>query len=359
MTHFIRKALLSLVCVLFMATQAQAGFYKKEYKLSVVPGLGSGWGMSAVYFADLVKEKTQGRINIKVYAGAQLMAGKQTSELLLLRNGSIDFALASTINWSPQVKELNLTALPFFVANNPDRYKAMDAIESGKSGQMLIDSIEKTKVKFIGWAENGFRELTVSKGPINTPDDMKGMKLRVCGTPIFADIFTALGANPQAINWSEAVTGFQQGIVDGQENPTNGINIPLKVWTWHKYLIDWHYMIDPLLLTANQNVWKSFSKEDQEIILECAALAEKYSKALSRLGFDDGSSLAYLQSIGKVPEITDPYKVLEDNGMSVIRFDEQKIKLFYDATESVRIKWTSQIGEDLVSAAQADMNSVK
>ena len=141
MTHFIRKALLSLVCVLFMATQAQAGFYKKEYKLSVVPGLGSGWGMSAVYFADLVKEKTQGRINIKVYAGAQLMAGKQTSELLLLRNGSIDFALASTINWSPQVKELNLTALPFFVANNPDRYKAMDAIESGKAGKMMIEAV--------------------------------------------------------------------------------------------------------------------------------------------------------------------------------------------------------------------------
>ena len=57
------------------------------------------------------------------------MAGKQTSELLLVRRGAIDFALASTINWSPQIKELNLTALPFFVANNPDRYKAIDAIE--------------------------------------------------------------------------------------------------------------------------------------------------------------------------------------------------------------------------------------
>ena len=65
------------------------------------------------------------------------MAGKQTSELLLVRRGAIDFALASTINWSPQIKELNLTALPFFVANNPDRYKAIDAIEAGKSGKML------------------------------------------------------------------------------------------------------------------------------------------------------------------------------------------------------------------------------
>ncbi len=94
---------------------------------------------------------------------------------------------------------------------------------------MLEKAIEKTGVKFLGWSENGFRELTTSKGPIEKPEDMKGMKLRVCGTPIFIDIFSSLGANPQAINWSEAVTGFQQGIVDGQENPTNGINVPTKV----------------------------------------------------------------------------------------------------------------------------------
>lgn len=79
------------------------------------------------------------------------------------------------------------------------------------------ESHRKTGVKFLGWSENGFRELTTSKGPIEKPEDMKGMKLRVCGTPIFIDIFSSLGANPQAINWSEAVTGFQQGIVDGQE----------------------------------------------------------------------------------------------------------------------------------------------
>ena len=97
---------------------------------------------------------------------------------------------------------------------------------------MLEKAIEKTGVKFLGWSENGFRELTTSKGPIEKPEDMKGMKLRVCGTPIFIDIFSSLGANPQAINWSEAVTGFQQGIVDGQENPTNGINVPTKVWQW-------------------------------------------------------------------------------------------------------------------------------
>ncbi|MDO5537864.1 MAG: TRAP transporter substrate-binding protein DctP, partial [Desulfovibrionaceae bacterium] len=239
------------------------------------------------------------------------------------------------------------------------RYKAMDAIEAGKSGKMLEAAINKTGVVFIGWSENGFRELTTSKGPIHKPADMAGMKLRVCGTPIFSDIFTALGTNPQAINWSEAVTGFQQGIVDGQENPTTGINIPLKIWTWHKYHTDWHYMIDPLFLTANAKVWKSFTEEDQKIIKECAALAEKYGKALSRIGHDDGWALSYLQSINMVPAVTDPYKTMEENGMTVVRFTPEMIEEFYNATKSVRDKWTKEIGEDLVKAAEEDMKAAQ
>ncbi|MDO5538404.1 MAG: TRAP transporter substrate-binding protein DctP, partial [Desulfovibrionaceae bacterium] len=115
MKGLLRTVLLAAACVCIFAAPAQAA-YKQEYKLSVVPNATSGWGLTGTYFADQVREKTNGRINIKVYHGAQLMAGKQNSELLLVRRGAIDFALASTINWSPQVKELNLTALPFFIA---------------------------------------------------------------------------------------------------------------------------------------------------------------------------------------------------------------------------------------------------
>ncbi len=358
MKNCLRTLALAAACMGLLMSSADAAQYKNEYKLSVVPGALSGWGMAGTYFADRVREESEGRINIKVYHGAQLMAGKQTSEMLLVRNGAIDFALASTINWSPQLKELNLTALPFFVANQPDRYAAMDAIEEGKSGKMLIDVIEKAKVKFVGWGENGFRELTTSKGPINHPDDMKGLKIRVCGTPIFADIFTALGANPQAINWSEAVTGFQQGIVDGQENPTNGINVALKMWDYHQYDTEWHYMIDPLFLTSNLKVWKNFSKEDQALLEKCAKETELYSKALSRVGLDDGKALEYLKSIGKVPEVTDAYAELEKHGMKVNRFTQEQVKEFYDATASVREKWTKNVGPELVKAAEEDMASV-
>lgn len=346
------------VFCLFLST-AKAEDYKQEYKLSVVPGASSGWGKSATHFADLVREKSNGRINIKVYPSAQLLSGKQTSEFPMLRNGAIDFALASTINWSPQIKELNLPALPFFLAVQPDRYKAMDAILAGKSGKMMVDAVENKGVKILGWAENGFRELTTSKGPVASPDDLKGMKIRVVGSPIFIETFRELGANPMNINWSEATTGFQQGLVDGQENPTNGINIPLKIWDFHKHHSDWHYIIDPLLLGVNPNVWNSFSGEDQKLLMECAAETEKYSKAISRIGLDNGEAIEYLKSIGQTPEITDPYAFMEEQGMIVTMPSPEQIGQFYEATAKTRADWTDKIGPDLVKAAEEDMNTVK
>ena len=161
------------------------------------------------------------------------------------------------------------------------------------------------------------------------------------------------------MNWSEAVTGFQQGIVDGQENPTNGINLTVKIWLYHKHHCDWHYVIDPLLTSVNPKVWASFTPEDQKIIEECATLTEKYGKALSRVGLDEGESLAYLKSLGKAPAVTDPYAFMAQNGMTVTRLTPEQIKVFADATKDVREEWTKKIGPELVKAAEADMASVK
>ncbi|MCG8530521.1 MAG: TRAP transporter substrate-binding protein DctP [Desulfovibrionales bacterium] len=333
--------------------------YKAQYKLSVVPGAASGWGKSAQFFADRVRERTDGRVNIKCYFSSQLLAGKQTSEFLMLRNGAIDFAMASTINWSPQIKALNLTALPFFLATQDDRYKALDAISAGEAGKMMFAAIEKKGVKPIGWAENGFRELTNSKSPVASPKDIEGLKIRVVGSPIFIDTFKALGANPVNMNWAEATTGFQQGVVDGQENPTNGINVPVKIWNYHKYITEWHYIIDPLITGVNPRVWKKFSKEDQQILLQCAKEAEQYSKAISRVGLDDGTALTYLQSINSVPEPSAPLSFLADKGMTVITLTPEQTTVFYDATASVREKWIPIIGEKLVEAAKADIAAAK
>src|SRR5215470_2329201 len=102
--------------------------YKHEFKMSLVVAEDTAWGRAAKRFADALRYRTQGRINVKNYFGGQLFADKQTTEFPLLQQGGADFAIGSTINWSPQVKELNLFALPFLFPN----YKALDAVQGGE-----------------------------------------------------------------------------------------------------------------------------------------------------------------------------------------------------------------------------------
>ncbi len=151
---------------------AQAA-YKPEYKMSLVLGPPTPWGMAGKIWADLVKERTAGRINIKLYPGVSLIQGDQTREFSALRQGVIDMAVGSTINWSPQVKELNLFSMPFLM---PD-YAAIDALTQGEVGKKIFQVVEKAGVVPLAWGENGLRELTNSKRPIRTPEDLKGLKI--------------------------------------------------------------------------------------------------------------------------------------------------------------------------------------
>ena len=169
----------ALVTALSFAAPAGAE-YKPEFKSSLVTGPAGPWGEAAIKFADLLKERTQGRIIVKNYFAGQLFAGKQTNEFLLLNQGVADFAFGSTINWSPQIKELNLFAMPFMYPS----YKALDGVENGDPGQKLWKIIESKGVIPLAWGENGFRELTNGKRPVRKPEDLEGLKVRVVGSPI-------------------------------------------------------------------------------------------------------------------------------------------------------------------------------
>ncbi|MDR1376169.1 MAG: DctP family TRAP transporter solute-binding subunit [Synergistaceae bacterium] len=351
---------LAAVCLSAFVSPALAA-YKDEYKLDIVPSINTGWGMGAEYFTDLVRERSDGKINIKVYANSQLTTGRQTNAFMLLRNGTIDFACQSTINYSPQIAELNLFALPFFMSGQPDRYKALDAITNGKAGELIAKALEDKGGKFLCFGENGFREMTNSKKEIRVPEDLAGVKMRVVGSPLFLDTFKALGSNPVAMPWSDTVAALQQGTIDGQENPINTF-YPLKVHEYNKYVTNWHYMGDPTMFVVNPGVWNSFSPEDQELILKAAKEAAAYQIALARVGIDEndgGKNLEYLKSIGKAPEITDWNAELQRVGMIVTNLTPEETQKFVELTKPVLDTWRKTIGEDLVKAAEDDMASVR
>lgn len=319
--------------ILGLSAAGWAASYKPEYKLSVVVAPTSPWGQGAQLFADLVKQKSDGRINIKCYFSGGLFAGKQMDEFLLLKQGAADFAVGSTINWSTSVKELNLFSLPFFFHD----YKALDAVETGVPGGKIIRHLEKEGVIALGWGENGFREITNGKRAIKKPEDLEGLKVRVAGSPIFIDIFKALGADPVSMNWGDAVNAFQSGAVDGQENPVTSIIIPYKLWQVHKYATIWHYAIDPLIFGVSKATWNSFNARDRKILRKAAAEAAIWQKKAAREGLE-GSTAAI--------------DVLKKSGMDVTVLSPADMKIFRARMKPVYDKWIPEIGAGLVNAAE-------
>ncbi|MCP1336570.1 DctP family TRAP transporter solute-binding subunit [Futiania mangrovi] len=316
------------------ASIATAQTYREEYKVSTVVPAPFPWGIAAEKWVELVRERTNGRINMKVYPGVQLVAGDQTKEFTAMRRGVIDMAIGSTINWSPQIKELNIFSMPFLM---PD-YAALDALTQGPVGEKLFDILREKGVEPLAWAENGFREVTNSKRVIRKPEDLKGLKMRVVGSPLFNDIFTALGANPTQMSWADAKPALTTGAVDGQENPLTIYTIAKMHEVGQKYVTQWHYVADPLIFAVNKDVWNSFTAEDQKILREAAVEAGAHGIEIARKGLtgDDNSVVKGIEALGvTVTELTDAER-----------------QAFVDATRPVYEAWTDRIGADLVKMAE-------
>jgi tripartite ATP-independent transporter DctP family solute receptor len=349
---YLTCALVTLISVaLLVPSQSQAADFKKEYKMQVNVGPTFYWGMGATKFVELVKQRTNGQINIKPYWGSQLLKGAQLKSAQLVANGVIDLAMESTINISPVIKEANIFSLPFFINN----FENLDKLEYGETGKAIFEAMDAKGLVGLAWAENGFRQVTNSKLAIHTPTDVKGLRLRVVGSPIFIDIFRQLGADPVNMNWGDAVSAFGQGVVDGQENPV-GVLVPVKIWTYHKYATFWNYLVDPLVFYWNKKQWNAFPPDIQKILKESAEEAAIYEKALCRAGLDGQKSIDLLKNrfnyTMKVPE---PVKFMESKGMTVTFLSDDERNAFIKATKPLYEKWVPKIGEGLYNQALADM----
>jgi len=326
---------------LSFATLAPAQTYKPEYKMSLVVGTAFPWGKGGEIWANLVRERTDGRINIKLYPGVSLVQGDQTREFTAIRQGVIDMAIGSTINWSPQVKELNLFSMPFLM---PD-YAAIDALTQGEVGKHIFATLDKAGVVPLAWGENGYREITNSKHEIHKPEDLKGLKIRVVGSPLFLDTFTALGANPTQMSWADAQPALASGAVDGQENPMSIFTAAKLQNVGQKNVTMWGYVADPLVFVVNKDVWNSWTPADQAIVRQAAIDAGKEEIAIARKGLvEPGQPL--LKDIAAL-------------GVTITQLSPAEREAFVAATRPVYDKWKPQVGTDLVNTAEKSIAARK
>jgi len=342
---------LALLVVLGGGTRPAFARFKKEYKMQVNVGPTTAWGRGAAKFAELAEKKTGGKIKVKPYYGSSLLKGAQLNSTQMVALGAIDLAFESTINTAPVIPEMNIFSLPFFVST----FQRVDRLEKGGTGKLLFQAMKSKGVVPLAWGENGFRQLTNSRRSIRTPEDLRHLKIRVVGSPLFIDIFRELQADPIDMNWGDAISAFQQGTVDGQENPV-AILLVVGIYQCQKYLTAWNYLIDPLILYWNKKEWESFPPSIRKALRSAAAEAGRYEKALVRAGLDGEKSLRILKDeFNCIPEVPYPLEYLKKKGMKITTLTEKEREAFRQKLLPVKKKWIKKLGEKIYQAALLDL----
>lgn len=319
---------------------AGAQSYKAEYKVSVVGNRPIPLSEGAFQWADLVTQRSQGRITLKVYPGSQLVGGDQTRELLAMRQGVIDMAVFSTINISPQIREMNLFSLPFLM---PD-HRAYDALINGPVGEDLFHVLATRDVVPVAWGENGFREISNSKREIRTPADLRGMKIRFAAGVIFKEIYEGLGANPVQMSFADLQPALSTGAVDGQENPIN-LFLAFRMDTLaQKHLTVWNYVADAGIFVVSKQVMESFAPADRDLVIACARDAAQAQIAASRRGITGSDRASFAE--------------LARRGVATAELTAAEKQAFARATKPVYDKWAQTVGADLVRKAEAAVRAV-
>ncbi len=263
------------------AASAQTAL-KMGYALAPAPN--SHYGVGAQTFAEEIARRTQGRFRIEQYPNSQLGGEREMIESVQL--GTLDLVVSSSGPVPGFVPETGIVDIPFLFRDSAHARAVLD----GPIGQELLAKFPAKNLIALAWGEQGFRHLTNNRRPVNTPVDMKGLKLRTMENPVHITAFRTLGAAPTPMAWPEVITGLQQGTIDGQENPISVIT-SAKLNQMQKYLTLTRHVYSPALFMMSPKVWNGLSDADKKAFGEAAKLGagamRKYVDDVEKKGVDD------------------------------------------------------------------------
>jgi len=268
---------------------------------------------AAVKFADVLKARIAGRIEVQVAPSAQL--GDDAAMVTALRTGALDMSANSQGAVANAVPEYAAYGMPFLFSTPAQAFKLLD----GPLGKELADRSAEKGMVVLGYWDNGIRHMTNSRRAITKVEDMKGLKMRTPPDAVLVDIMQALGAEAQQIKFAELYVALQQGVVDGQENPLVNIHAS-KLYEVQKHLALTSHMFQMTPFLMSKRTWDKLSEADRKAVTEAAAEATALQRKLSQEA--DDKLLADLKTKGV--QVTTPDKAA-----------------FEKATASVDDKWAA------------------
>lgn len=300
-----------------------------SYKIKFGIGLAedSPQALSVDYFGEILDQRSDGRIDVNLFANSQV--GDDLQMMNALQSGTLEMTYPSTSPATSIVPELRLFDLPFLFPTPEDA----DAVLDGDIGQQMLDGFDGSGITGLAWAENGYRQLTNGQRAVSSPEDVEGLRVRVMENPIQVSIWETLGANPTSMAFGEVFSALEQGVVDGQENPWSTI-LTSRFNEVQDYGSQTRHVYTPFLILIGEEFYEGLSEEDQALIKEAAVQAAQYQRTISR-EYD-----------------TYAKEALADSGMEITELSDEQLAAFQEAVQPVYEQWEDEIGADLIQGVQ-------
>ena len=315
-----------------IAGQAQ-DIQERTIRMSTANNKGHPQVMGAERFAELVSEKSGGKITVKIFPGGVL--GPDLQNFSAMQGGTLDMNVGNASLLAGNVKEFAIFDLPFLFHTREEAYAVMD----GPVGKKLFDLLPEKGLVGLAYWELGFRDINNSERPIEKAEDLEGLKMRVIPTPIYVDFMNALGANAVPMPFTETYTALETGAIDGMTNPL--INVKdSKFYEVTDYLTITNHMYNPQAVTISKITWDKLSDAEKKIFQEAALEATAYQREAAQKASEEA-----------LEELKGEMEVNELSAEEVARMQE-KAKPVID-------KYTADIGADLVAEAQAEIAAIR
>jgi TRAP-type transport system periplasmic protein len=283
---------------------------------------------------ECIDERTDGAWELNAFWSSALGDDLQATQAL--RSGTQEMVITST---SPLVgiePALGVFDLPFLFANEAEA----DAILDGEFGEFISEKMEDSGLVNLAYWENGFRNLTNSVRPVQSADDLEGMRVRVMQNNIFLDTFQTLGANAMPMAFGEVFTALETGAIDAQENPYVTIDTS-QFYEVQDYLSATRHAYTPFMVLFSKPIFDTYSEEEQEILVACAEVGRDVQREVSRELSEQ--SLAHVQ----------------EEGMQFNELPEEELERIRERVQPVYERHAAEIGEDVVERMQAALEEIR
>ncbi len=289
--------------------------------------------LTAKRFAKLVEEESGGNVIIEFYPNDELTGGNTNEAVKSLTEGAVDLGAYVSGTISLLDPRLEVATIPWSFSNYEEARRVID--ETG--GDYYAKILSEYGLVYLGSTHNAMRQLTSNRNPVQTPADLQGMRIRVLGGEVYRLFFSALGATPVPLGWSELNVAIQQGVIDGQENGFFLMHSG-KLNEIQKYMTVWNYLYENYLFVANRKTFDQLEPKTQKLLRDKMREACEWSRD-------------YLESEEK--KIRAQFIV---EGLEVIDLTPQELERFKEQVRPLREKLKEKYGAEACAAFRIDVD---